>query len=173
MFDISWPEFLVLIVAGLFILGPERLPGAAAWLGRTARQVRDYASGAQQQLRKELGPEIDELRKPLHDLQQLRNLDPRRAVSRTLLDATGGYDPRGDLDLKSILGSDYLSGTNGSGTNGSSTNGSGARASGSTNGNGLPGLDGIKPNGYPLPHPPRPQRPLTPGERPPFDPDAT
>ncbi|HWE90986.1 MAG TPA: Sec-independent protein translocase protein TatB [Pseudonocardiaceae bacterium] len=156
MFDISWGEFLVLIVAGLFILGPERLPGAAAWLGRTVRQMRQYASGAQQQLQKELGPEFDELRKPLQDLQQLRNFDPKRTVTRTLLDATGGYDPRDDLrldDLRlgSVLGKDSVLGK----------------------GDGVNDVNDLKPNGYPLPARPVPQRPLAPGERPPFDPDAT
>ena len=47
MFDsVGWGEILVLIVAGLFILGPERLPSAAAWVGRSIRQVRKYATGA-------------------------------------------------------------------------------------------------------------------------------
>ena len=31
--SVGWGEILVLVVAGLFILGPERLPSAAAWLG--------------------------------------------------------------------------------------------------------------------------------------------
>jgi sec-independent protein translocase protein TatB len=99
MFDISWGEFLVLVIAGLFILGPERLPGAAAWLGRTVRQVRGYASGATDQLRSELGTDFDELRKPLQDLRELRNINPRSALTKHLLDATGGYDPREDLRL--------------------------------------------------------------------------
>jgi sec-independent protein translocase protein TatB len=87
VFDsIGWGEILVLVVAGLFILGPERLPSAAAWLGRTVRQVRDYASGAREQLRGELGPEFDELRKPLEELRELRNFNPRTAVRRTLFD---------------------------------------------------------------------------------------
>lgn len=73
MFDsIGWGEILVLVVAGLFILGPERLPDAAAWLGKTVRQVKGYASGAREQLRGELGPEFDELRKPLNELRDLR-----------------------------------------------------------------------------------------------------
>ncbi|MCP2261892.1 sec-independent protein translocase protein TatB [Streptoalloteichus tenebrarius] len=84
--NIGWGEILVLVVAGLFILGPERLPSAAAWLGRTVRQVREYATGARQQLRDELGPEFDEIRKPLEDLRELRNFDPKRAVTRHLLD---------------------------------------------------------------------------------------
>jgi sec-independent protein translocase protein TatB len=143
MFNISWGEFLVLIIAGLFILGPERLPGAASWLGKTVRQVREYASGAREQLRSELGPEFDDLRKPLEDLKALRNFDPKRALTRQLLDATGGYDPRDDLKVD-------LSGFNGAN-----------------------GGNGIKPNGFPAPTSPVEQRPLSPGERPPFDPDAT
>ena len=54
--NIGWGEVLILVVAGLFILGPERLPSAAAWLGKAVRQVKDYASGAREQLRSELGP---------------------------------------------------------------------------------------------------------------------
>jgi sec-independent protein translocase protein TatB len=129
VFGISGGELLVLIVAGLFILGPERLPSAAAWLAKGIRQVRDYANGARDQLRSELGPEFDELRKPLEDLRQLREFNPKRAITRHLLD-------------------DY------------------------------PEDNGYKPNGFAsAPTPPtnqRPeQRPLSPGERPPFDPDAT
>jgi sec-independent protein translocase protein TatB len=92
MFDsVGWGEILVLIIAGLFILGPERLPEAAAWLGKTIRQVREYATGARQQLRDELGPEFDELRKPLEELRGLRDLNPRNfnprsAVQRALFD---------------------------------------------------------------------------------------
>ena len=50
--SVGWGEILVLVVAGLFILGPERLPSAAAWLGKTMRQVREYATGARDQLRR-------------------------------------------------------------------------------------------------------------------------
>jgi sec-independent protein translocase protein TatB len=87
VFDsIGWAEILVIVVAGLFILGPERLPDAAAWLGRSVRKVRDYATGAREQLRSEMGDDFDDLRKPLEDLQQLRNFDPRRAVTKHLFD---------------------------------------------------------------------------------------
>jgi sec-independent protein translocase protein TatB len=87
VFDsIGWAEILIIVVAGLFILGPERLPSAAAWLGRNVRKVREYATGAREQLRTEMGDDFEELRKPLQDLQQLRNFDPRRAMTRHLLD---------------------------------------------------------------------------------------
>ncbi len=94
MFDsVGWAEILVLVVAGLFILGPERLPEGAAWLGRTIRQVRDYATGARDQLRNELGPEYDDLQKPLQDLRNLRNMDPKRAMQSHLFN---GDDPLGE-----------------------------------------------------------------------------
>jgi sec-independent protein translocase protein TatB len=139
MLNIGWGEFLILIVAGLLILGPERLPSAAAWLARTVRQVREYANGAREQLRSELGPEFDEFRAPLEDLRRLRGFsprgfNPRSAITRHLFDDLDD-DPFGGL-IK-------------------------------------PGE--IKPNGYaastgwgtPV------YRPLQPGERAPFDPDAT
>jgi sec-independent protein translocase protein TatB len=103
VFDsVGWGEILVLIVAGLFILGPERLPAAAAWAGRAIRQVREYATGAREQLRGELGPEFDELRKPFEELRGLRDLNPRNAVRRTLFDdppapKPNGYSPGNQL----------------------------------------------------------------------------
>ncbi len=50
------------------------------------KQVRDYATGAREQLRSELGPEFDDLRKPLHDLRGLRDFNPRHAITRSLFD---------------------------------------------------------------------------------------
>jgi sec-independent protein translocase protein TatB len=74
-----------------------------------------------------MGPEFDELRKPLQDLQQLRNFDPKRAVARHLFDDDDGYG----------------------------------------NGN-------AKPNGYTPPPSTQLDPPaLPPGEKAPFDPDAT
>lgn len=137
MFDsIGWGEILLLIVAGLFILGPERLPSAAAWLGRTVRQVREYATGAREQIRSELGPEFDDLRKPLEDLREVRNFDPRRAVSKHLFD---GENPLDDV----------------TGNGGPKTNGNGSGTTG------------------PTPPRSREHSPLEPGERPPYDGDAT
>ncbi len=96
MFDsIGWVEILIIVVAGLFILGPERLPEAAGWVGRTIRQVRDYATGAREQLKQEMGPEFEQLRKPLEDLRELRNFDPKKAVTKHLFDDAPAEKPNG------------------------------------------------------------------------------
>jgi sec-independent protein translocase protein TatB len=140
--SVGWGEILVLVVAGLFILGPERLPSAAAWMGRTMRQVREYATGARDQLRRELGPEFDELRKPLEDLRGLRDFNPRTAVRRTLFD---------DDPVPPVKPNGYpLNGTQG----------------------GLNTAQGGLNTPQETAEPAAPAA-LSPGERPPIDPDAT
>ena len=86
MFDLSIEKIVVLALVALFVLGPERLPAAAQWLGKTVRQVKDYATGAHEHLRSELGPEFEQFRGPLEDLRSVRDLDPRRALRRHLFD---------------------------------------------------------------------------------------
>ncbi len=79
-------HILVLLFAALFILGPERLPGAAASVAKALRQVQQYATSARAQLKDELGPEFDDLRKPLADLQQLRGMTAKSLITQHLFD---------------------------------------------------------------------------------------
>ncbi len=145
MFDsIGMWEIIVLLIAALFILGPERLPDAMAWVGRSIRKVREFATGARDQLREEMGPEFDEFRKPIEDLRSLRNFDPKRAVTQHLFD--GDEDPLG-------LNDDDTARRTGSGT------GAGGAGNGTARGTAAAGG--------------RVQDSLTPGEKPPVDPDAT
>ena len=89
--NIGWGEMLVLVVAGLVILGPERLPGAIRWTTSSLRQAREYLSGATSQLRQDLGPEFDDLRQPLSELQKLRGMSPRAALTKHLLDGDDSF----------------------------------------------------------------------------------
>lgn len=97
MFNIGWGEMLVLVIAGLVILGPERLPGAIRWSASALKQAREYLSGATSQLREDLGPEFEDLRQPLSELQKFRGMTPRAAITKHLLDGddsflTGAFD---------------------------------------------------------------------------------
>jgi sec-independent protein translocase protein TatB len=91
MFDLGIEKLFILAVVALFILGPERLPSAAAWLARTLRQVKNYANDANEKIRSEIGPGFDEIREPLDDLRsELGGLrtwrNPRAALLRHLSD---------------------------------------------------------------------------------------
>jgi sec-independent protein translocase protein TatB len=77
---------MILLVAALVILGPERLPGAMQWTMKAVRQAREYVDGAAEQLRSEVGSEMDPLREPLTRLNELRRMSPRAAVTKYLLD---------------------------------------------------------------------------------------
>jgi sec-independent protein translocase protein TatB len=76
--SLGWPEISVLVVLGLFVFGPERLPGMAADAGRALRRVRQYAKGLTDDLKAELGPEVGDL--------DLASLNPRTFVRRHLLE---------------------------------------------------------------------------------------
>ena len=75
---LGWGEIVVLIVAGLIIFGPDRLPRAAADAARLLRQLRAMAQNATADLKAELGPEMADL--------DLASLHPRRLVQSALWD---------------------------------------------------------------------------------------
>jgi sec-independent protein translocase protein TatB len=79
MFDhLGWSELIVLAIVGLVVLGPDRLPKAAADAAKWLRQLRAMARNATQDLKAELGPEMADL--------DLASLHPRRLVSSALWD---------------------------------------------------------------------------------------
>jgi sec-independent protein translocase protein TatB len=84
--NLGWDHLLVLLIAALVILGPERLPGAIGWVSRGLRQFRDYMSTAAEQVKDDFGPEFEDLRQPLADLQRLRGTSPRALIVEHLLD---------------------------------------------------------------------------------------
>jgi sec-independent protein translocase protein TatB len=79
LFGIGLPELMVIAVVAVVVFGPEKLPDYARQAGRFARQLRNLARSAQDQLREELGPEYADLK--------LTDLDPRQAIRRHILEA--------------------------------------------------------------------------------------
>lgn len=75
---LGWPEVAVLLLLGLFVFGPERLPGIAQDAGRTLRKIRVYLKSMGDDLKAELGPEMADL--------DLRSLDPKEFVRRHLFE---------------------------------------------------------------------------------------
>jgi sec-independent protein translocase protein TatB len=89
MFDVGLWEIVVIVLVGVVVFGPDRLPEYARQAGRLARQLRKFAQSAQQDLRDELGPEYADLK--------LTDLDPRVAIRKHILEAMDedDLDPTG------------------------------------------------------------------------------
>ena len=83
MFDLSLGKLLVIGVLALFLIGPDKLPTAAAKLGQWVRIARGMVDGAKERVRAEMGPEFDDV-----DWQQLdpRRYDPRKIIRDALFD---------------------------------------------------------------------------------------
>src|SRR3954454_24875960 len=100
MFNVGPMELVILGIVAIIVIGPDRLPGLARDAAQMLRTLRELATGARTQLRDELGPEFADM-----DLGELRNLNPRTALSRAILgDPEDGIradlrklDPREDL----------------------------------------------------------------------------
>ncbi len=76
MFDISFPELVLVCVVALLVLGPERLPEAlrtlGLWLGRARRSFMSVKA----EIEREIG--MDEVRRQLHNetiLEDLKRLE--------------------------------------------------------------------------------------------------
>jgi sec-independent protein translocase protein TatB len=84
MFGVGTGEFLALAVIALLVLGPEKLPRFAADAARFIRQVRQMANNAKEDVRRELGPELQDI--------SLDDLNPRSIMRKHLLDDVDDLD---------------------------------------------------------------------------------
>src|SRR6478672_6765255 len=78
MFGLSWGQISIIVLVGVFVLGPERIPTAVTWAITNLRKARTMAAGAQAELQRELGPELAELRRQVADLQSLKEIQELR-----------------------------------------------------------------------------------------------
>lgn len=69
-------EILLLVLVGLIVFGPERLPTIARDAAKVLRQLRQMATSARDEISSELGPEVADL--------DLRSLNPRALVQKHL-----------------------------------------------------------------------------------------
>ncbi len=88
--QVGWGEFALLLVVGLFVFGPERLPQVARDAGRMLRQLRRMATGLTDELKAELGPEVGDL--------DLASLHPRRFVQKHLFEDDPDEPPASNGD---------------------------------------------------------------------------
>jgi sec-independent protein translocase protein TatB len=83
VFGINGPEFFLLLIIGILVIGPKRLPEYTQKLANLVKEVRRMASGARDQIKEEVGIDIDEVDWKKYDPRQY---DPRRIIKEALLD---------------------------------------------------------------------------------------
>jgi sec-independent protein translocase protein TatB len=65
MFEIGFPELILIAVVGLLVIGPERLPEALRTLGLWLGRMRRSFVAVKTEIEKEIG--MDEVRRQLHN----------------------------------------------------------------------------------------------------------
>ncbi|WP_457950763.1 Sec-independent protein translocase TatB [Pseudarthrobacter sp. alpha12b] len=83
MFGINGPEFILLLIIGVLVIGPQRLPEYTQKLANLVKEVRRMANGAREQIKEEVGIDIDDVDWKKYDPRQY---DPRRIIKEALLD---------------------------------------------------------------------------------------
>ncbi|MGW3181382.1 sec-independent translocase [Kitasatospora sp. NPDC001119] len=143
--DVSGLEVLTLVVMAIIIFGPDKLPKLIQDTMNVVRKIRSFADNAKEDIRSELGPDFQDF--------EFEDLNPKTFVRKQLMG--GEEDPLGlkgmkdSLDIRSVLDDKPAAPVNG--------------RSGSVSFE----------KSAPAPAPASTGAPLAPGERPPFDPDAT
>ena len=78
MFDIGFPELLIVSVVALLVVGPDRLPGAirsmSLWVGRFRRSFTNIKA----EIEKEIG--ADEIRSQLYNESIMQDLEKTKEI---------------------------------------------------------------------------------------------
>ncbi|MFC5718827.1 sec-independent translocase [Streptomyces gamaensis] len=146
MLDIGPLELVALVVLAVLIFGPDKLPQMIQDVSRTLRRIRQFSENAKEDIRAELGPEFKDF--------EFEDLHPKTFVRKHVLD-------KDELGLKEIRnGFDFRAEMDDVGDVVHGRGGEGAAPAAPAAPGGGPDL--VKKPGT-----------LAPGERPPFDSDAT
>lgn len=83
MFEIGFPELILIAIVGLLVIGPERLPEALRTLGLWVGRMRRSFTNVKTEIEKEIG--MDEIRRQLHNeavMEEMKRIerDVRKSV---------------------------------------------------------------------------------------------
>ncbi|WP_128379592.1 sec-independent translocase [Streptomyces cavernae] len=141
--DIGALEVVTLVVLAVLVFGPEKLPKVIQDVTRTIRKIREFSESAKQDIREELGPEFKDF--------EFEDLNPKTFIRKQLdNDELGLKEIRNGFDLKKEM-AEVTDAVHGRDTDSSASAGSSGGSVDMT----------------------KKREKLNPGERPPFDADAT
>ncbi|AUY49951.1 sec-independent translocase [Streptomyces sp. CB01881] len=146
--DVGGMEVLTLVIMAIVIFGPDKLPKLIQDTMGFIRKIRSFADNAKEDIRSELGPEFKDF--------EFEDLHPKTFVRKQLMggneDPLGLKEMRDGLDIRSVLDD---------------------KPAATVNGHGRTGTVSMDKSSAAAPAAASAGAPLQPGERPPFDPDAT
>ena len=88
MFNIGGGEILALLVIGMILIGPDRLPNMAADAAKLLIKLRNLAQNETNEIKENLGPGYEDL--------QVTDLHPKTLIKKHI----GDVIEKSDLDLK-------------------------------------------------------------------------
>ena len=95
--SIGWGEIFFILIIGLIVIGPERLPSVIEDVRAAIYAARKAINNAKRELNGEL-EEFEELRKPLDTVSQYASMGPKRAMTKLLFEDDEefleSFDPR-------------------------------------------------------------------------------
>ena len=87
--SIGWPEIFVIVLLGIIVIGPERLPEVIKDVRAAIYAARKAINNAKAELYGEMGSitsEFDDIRGPLTQAAQWTRLGPKGAITKALFD---------------------------------------------------------------------------------------
>jgi len=81
MFEIGFPELLVIVFVGLLVVGPEKLPQIIKTLTRSFRAIKSYLNQTRAEIEKSVG--MDEIRQDLHNEKIMEDLKENKEESNS------------------------------------------------------------------------------------------
>ena len=90
MFDsVGWSEIFFILIIGLIVIGPERLPGVIQDVRAAIFAARKAINNAKKELNGEfddLGADLAEFQKPISQITSIRTMGPKAALGKVLFD---------------------------------------------------------------------------------------
>ncbi|AFM07147.1 Sec-independent protein translocase subunit TatB [Corynebacterium pseudotuberculosis] len=99
--SIGWPEIITLLVLGLIIIGPERLPKVIEDVRAAAYAAKKAIHNAKAELNGDFGADFEELREPINKLASIQRMGPKAALTKALFD--GDQEFMDTFDPKKIM----------------------------------------------------------------------